>query len=251
MLRLKGKKALITGASTGIGREIALQFATEGADVAINYIGSPDAAIELKKEIESKFSSKAFIIHADITVENEVSILIEETLKELGTIDILVCNAGVLQRRDFLDITIDDWEKVMSVNLRGPFLCCQRVLPIMLAKNSGRIITIASQLGQKGGPEVAHYAASKAGLIGFTKSLARAVSNKGITVNCIAPGPILTSMTTNHFSDTLERDKATLPLGRQGYASEVAPSAVFLAAEPDGNLYTGQTLGPNSGDVML
>lgn len=250
-MKLAGKKALITGGSTGIGKEIAKQYAKEGADIAINYIGSSEEAMELKNEIEGMLRSKVVTIKADVSEETEVAYLVEETVKKLGTIDILVCNAGILQRKSILEISLEDWEKVMSVNLRGPFLCCKQVLPIMLAKGSGRIINIASQLGQKGGPEVAHYAASKAGLIGYTKSLARAVSNQGITVNCIAPGPILTSMTTDHFSDTLERDKGMLPLGRQGYACEVAPTAVFLASEPDGNLYTGQTLGPNSGDVML
>lgn len=250
-MKLKGKKALITGASTGIGKEIAKLYAQEGADVAINYIVNPEQAVELKKYIETSYGTKAIVVKADVSDEKQVEAMVDETVKEFGTIDILVCSAGILQRISIMDLTIEDWDKVISVNLRGTFLCIKQVLPIMLANKSGRIINIASQIGQKGSAELPHYAASKAGVIGLTKSLARAVSNQGITVNCIAPGPIMTSMTTDNFADTIEQDKKALPLGRQGYAEEVAPSALFLASDPEGNLYTGQTLGPNSGDVML
>lgn len=250
-MKLQGKKALITGGSTGIGKEIAKLYAQEGADVAINYIVNPDEAIELKNILESNYGIKAIIIKADVSDEKQVTEMINQTIKEFGTIDILVCSAGILQRKPVMDVTIEDWDRIININLRGTFLCCQGVLPIMIAKKYGRIINIASQLGQKGGPEVAPYAASKGGIIAYTKSLARAISTSGITANCIAPGPIMTAMTTDNFADTVEQDKKMLPLGRQGYAEEVAPSALFLASEPDGNLYTGQTLGPNSGDVML
>lgn len=250
-MKLQGKKALITGGSTGIGKEIAKLFAREGADVAINYLVSPEEAAGLKSFIENSFGTRAITIQADVSDEKQVAAMVQETVQTLGTIDILVCSAGILQRKPVMDLTIEDWDRVINVNLRGTFLCCKEVLPIMAARKYGRIINIASQLGQKGGAEVAHYAASKGGVIAFTKSLARAVSTWGITANCIAPGPILTSMTTDNFGDTIEQDKKMLPLGRQGYAEEVAPGALFLASDPDGSLYTGQTLGPNSGDVML
>lgn len=250
-MKLQGKKALITGGSTGIGKEIAKLYAKEGADVAITYIVNPEEAFELTKYIERNFGTKAIAIRVDVSKEDQVKALVQETVKELGTIDILVCSAGILQRKPVTDLTVEDWDRVIGINLRGTFLCCKEVLPIMVEKRYGRIINVASQLGQKGGPEVAHYAASKGGVIAYTKSLARAVSTLGITANCIAPGPILTPMTLDNFADTIEQDKMMLPLGRQGYAEEVAPSALFLASDPDGSLFTGQTLGPNSGDVML
>ncbi len=250
-MKLEGKKALITGGSTGIGKEVVKLFALEGADVAFTYIVNPAEAEALQNDIARDYDRKAVAIHADVTSEESVRAMVAATMAALGTIDILVCSAGILQRVAPIDTTFADWQRTMAVNLNGPFLCCQAVLPIMLEKGSGRMINIASQVGQKGGPELVHYAASKAGVIGYTKSLAKAYSNRGLTFNCVAPGPILTPMTTDNFADTMEADKKMLPLGRQGEAFEVAPSVLFLASEPDGNLYTGQTLGPNSGDVML
>ncbi|MCC8179296.1 MAG: 3-oxoacyl-ACP reductase FabG [Planctomycetes bacterium] len=250
-MKLEGKKALVTGGSTGIGKEVVKLFAREGADIAFTYIVDPSEAEALQNDIIRDFGRKAVAIRADVTSEESVRDMVAAAVAALGTIDILVCSAGILQRVAPIDTTFADWQRTMAVNLNGPFLCCQAVLPIMLERKSGRIINIASQVGQKGGPELVHYAASKAGVIGYTKSLAKAYSNRGITFNCVAPGPILTSMTTDNFADTLEADKKMLPLGRQGEAFEVAPSVLFLASEPDGNLYTGQTLGPNSGDVML
>lgn len=250
-MKLKGKKALVTGGSTGIGKEVVRLFAKEGADVAFTYFVNPKEAEELKAEVAGSTGRTTVAMHVDVTREDSVRAMADAAVKALGTIDILVCSAGILQRVAPLDTTFADWQRTLAVNLSGPFLCCQAVLPIMLAKGSGRVINIASQVGQKGGPELVHYAASKAGLIGYTKSLARAYSNRGVTFNCVAPGPILTSMTTDNFADSIESDKKLLPLGRQGEAFEVAPSVLLLAADPDGNLYTGQTLGPNSGDVML
>lgn len=250
-MKLKGKKALVTGGSTGIGREVVRLFAKEGADVAFTYIVNPGEAEELKAEVTRNTGRAAFALHADVTSEESVRAMAAAAVEALGGIDVLVCSAGVLQRVPPLETTFEDWRRTMAVNLDGVFLCCQTVLPLMLEKGSGRIINIASQVGQKGGPELVHYAASKAGVIGYTKSLARAYSNRGVTFNCVAPGPILTPMTTDNFADTIEADKKMLPLGRQGEAFEVAPSVLLLAADPDGNLYTGQTLGPNSGDVML
>ncbi len=250
-MKLEGKKALITGGSTGIGKEVALLFAKEGADVVITYLVNPEEAQAICDEIKEKYGRKAVAVHTDVSVEDDVKALVKKTMEELGTIDILVTSAGILQRIGMDKMTTQDWLRMVDVNLNGTFYCIHEVLPIMQAKKSGRIITISSQLGQKGGPELPHYAATKGAIIALTKSLARAYSTQGININSVAPGPIMTSMTTDNFADTIESDKKNLPLGRQGEAFEVAPSVLFLASSPDGDIYVGQTLGPNSGDVML
>lgn len=251
MCQLKGKKALITGGSTGIGREIAKLYAKEGADVAVTYLADKEEAEKFARKLADEHLTNVFAEYVDASKEESVKNMVKKVVKRLGTIDILVCSAGILQRKNVEEITLEDWNKMISINLTGTFLCCQNVLPIMEEKHYGRIINIASQIGQKGAAQLAHYAASKGGIIAYTKSLARAVGGKGITANCIAPGPIMTSMTTDNFADTLEEDKKALPIGRQGEAAEVAPTALLLAGDVSGALYTGQTLGPNSGDVML
>lgn len=251
MCQLKGRKAIITGGSTGIGKEIAILYAKEGADVAVTYFTGREETEKFANELAKKYHTNVIAEFVDVSNEENVKNMVNNVLKIFGTIDILVCSAGILQRKDVEQITLEDWNKMISTNLTGTFLCCKNVLPIMEENHYGRIINIASQIGQKGAAQLAHYAASKGGIIAYTKSLARAVGKKGITANCIAPGPIMTSMTTDNFSDTLEEDKKALPIGRQGEAAEVAPTALLLAGDVSGALYTGQTLGPNSGDVML
>lgn len=250
-MKLEGKKALITGGSTGIGRETVLLFAKEGADIVFTDYINPNEAKELVREATEKYGRKVVCVETDVTKEDQVKELVKKTVEELGTIDILVTSAGILQRIPFDRMTSQDWLRMVDVNLNGTFYCLHEVLPIMRAKKSGRVITISSQLGQKGGPELPHYAATKGAIIALTKSLARAYSTEGVLINSVAPGPIMTSMTTDNFADTIEEDKKHLPLGRQGEAFEVAPSILFLASSPDGDIYCGQTLGPNSGDVML
>ncbi|MEW9673937.1 SDR family NAD(P)-dependent oxidoreductase [Ammoniphilus sp. 3BR4] len=251
-MKLHGKKAFITGGSTGIGKEIALAYAREGADLAINYFKTEEQAEALKAQIEKQYGRKVVIIEGDVSEVSQVESMVKVALESLGTIDILVNSVGITHQALIKNLTVEQWDQMIKVNMRGPFLCVKFVLPHMLEKKFGRIINIASQLGQIGGIENAHYAASKAGLIGFTKSLAREVSAYGITANCIAPGPIATPFLLEGYDETWkERKQNSLPLGRFGKPEEVAPTAVLLASDPDGNLYTGQTLGPNSGDVML
>lgn len=251
-MKLQGKKALITGGSTGIGRAIAIAYAKEGADLAINYYDTEKQALELKKLIEEEYGRKVVIIQGDVTKVDQVENMVDVTVKAFGRIDILVTSSGITHQALVKDLTIEQWDRMMNVNLRGPFLCVKFVLPHMLEQKSGRIINIASQLGQIGAIENAHYAASKAALICFTKSLAREVSTLGINANCIAPGPIATPFLLDGYDEEWkERKQNSLPLGRFGEVEEVAPTAVLLAADPDGNIYVGQTLGPNSGDVML
>lgn len=250
-MRLKGKKALITGGASGIGKEIAESYAREGADIVVNYRSRQKEALDLKESIEKMYKVKVEIVKADITDEQQVNELVTFSLEKMGKIDILVNSAGILNQSPFVDLSIDTWDQMIGVNLRGPFLIIKAVLPHMIEEKFGRIINISSQLAQIGGVEVAHYTASKAGLIAMTKSLAREVGIHGITANCIAPGPIETDMISNVDNEWKETKEKGLAIPRFGKVEEVAPSAVFLASEPDGNLYTGQTLGPNSGDVML
>ncbi|MEY8336496.1 3-oxoacyl-ACP reductase family protein [Lachnospiraceae bacterium 62-35] len=250
-MKLEGKKALITGGSTGIGRETVYLFAKEGADIVFTYLDNQEEAEQMCSEIKEKYGHGAMAVYTDVSSEDQVKELVKQTLEELGKIDILVISAGILQRIPFDQLTTKDWQRMIDINLNGTFYCIHEVLPLMLEKGYGRIITVSSQLGQKGGPEVGHYAAAKGAIIALTKSLARAYSTKGININSVAPGPIMTSMTTDLFADTIESDKKLLPLGRQGEAFEVAPSILFLASSPEGDIFVGQTLGPNSGDVML
>lgn len=250
-MKLKGKTALITGAASGIGAEIVKLYAKEGADIAINYRSRKEQAETLAQECR-KYGGKIITVQADVSEPEPVQAMVDKVLEELGKIDILVCSTGINRQSPFVDMTVEDWDEMVKVSLRGVFLCDRFVLPHMLERGSGRIINVTSQLGQIGGVNCAHYCAAKAGIIGLTKSLAREVGKTGITVNCIAPGPIETDFFFNGTTEEWRAEKlASLPMGRFGRAEEVAPAALLLASDPDGNIFTGQTLGPNSGDVML
>ena len=249
-MRLLNKVALITGASRGIGREIALAFAREGADIGINYFKSAQAAEKLAEEIK-QIGRQAIIIQADVSQVEPVRAMVDTMIEHFGRIDILVNNAGVLTQCLLKDMTVDTWDNMIASDLRSVFLCTRFTLPYMIQNKSGRILNLASQLGQKGGVDLTHYCAAKAGVIGLTKALARELGVYNITVNAIAPGPIDTDMVAAITEDWKMEKRKELPIGRFGRVEEVAPTAVFLASEPDGNIYTGQTLGPNSGDVML
>jgi 3-oxoacyl-[acyl-carrier protein] reductase len=247
--KLAGKCAVVTGASRGIGREIARRFAAEGADICINCLRSLDAAESLAAECRG-YGVRALVVQADVGHVESARRLIDTALDEFGRVDVLVNNAGVLTQCRVEEMTVEMWDEMMVSDLRSVFLCTRFVLPSMLARGQGRIISIASQLGQKGGAELAHYSAAKAGIIGFTRALAREVSGRGVTANCIAPGPIETDMIDGISEAWKVRKRSELPLPRFGLVSEVAGGAVFLASDPDGTIYTGQTLGPNCGDVM-
>ncbi len=250
-MRLEGKKAIVTGGSTGIGLEVVDIFCREGADVVFTCFDNPEESLEIEKRMAEKYGRRAISVQTDVTKYDQVQALVKRAMDEFGRIDILVTSAGILQRIKVEDVTNEDWHRIIDVNLHGTWYCIKEVLPIMLKQEYGRIITISSQIGQKGSAELVHYAASKGAIIAMTKSLARAVSTRGVLVNSVAPGPVMTTMTTLNFADTIESDKKGLPLGRQEEAFEIAPSVLFLASSPDGDTYCGQTLGPNSGDVML
>lgn len=193
---------------------------------------------------------RSLLVRTDVSDEEQVRAMVERAYAEFGVVDILVNDAGIFGQFFFHELTVAEWDRVLGVNLRGVFLCTRFVLPRMLERGRGNVINVASQLGQIGGVEMVHYSASKAGVIGFTKALAREVSTKGIRVNAIAPGPILTEMMAQETEEWAARKLAELPLGRFGEADEVAPTAVFLASD-DSSYYVGQTLCPNGGDVML
>ena len=251
MMKLQGKRALVTGASAGIGRAIAYAFAQEGAAIAIHYNSSQGPAEELRREMEEKFHTKALCVKANLENDGEIQNMIDTAMQQLGGIDILVCNAGIDQKISVTDMTMDDFDRMIRDDLRSVVLCNKLVLPSMLEQGFGRIINVTSQLGQIGGIDTAAYSAAKAGVIAFTKSLAREVGKRGINANCIAPGPVDTAMFASKSPEWIERKLGELPLGRIGKVNEVAPAAVLLASDPDGNIFLGQTLGPNCGDVML
>ena len=240
---LAGKNALVTGGGGGIGGAIAAHLVAAGARVLL-----ADRNARVNDAVEPTGAIGAIVL--DVTDENQVLRGVEEAIQLLGQIDILVNSHGKLTESHLKDMSLSMWNETLDVDLTSLFLVCRAVLPGMLERRSGRIINIASQLALKGGVGMAHYAAAKAGVIAMTKSLALEVSSQGVLVNAIAPGPIETALLAG-ISESWKVEKSKeLPLGRFGGVDEVAPTAVLLASDPGGNLYVGQVLGPNSGDVM-
>jgi 3-oxoacyl-[acyl-carrier protein] reductase len=233
---LAGRTALVTGAASGIGAAIAEAYAAAGAQLCL-------------ADRCAAHGVPVATVRADVAVEEDVARMFAAA-EELGAVDVLVNNAGILTECKVANMATAMFDEMIAVNLRSVFLCSRAALPGMLAHGFGRIINIASQVAQKGGAGLAHYAAAKAGVIGLTKSLAREVGAQGVTVNCIAPGPIVTPLGGGLSEEWTGPLLAGLPLKRFGQPEEVAPTAVLLASSPGGDLYTGQTLGPNSGDVM-
>lgn len=247
--KLNGKTAIVTGGARGIGGEIAMAFAAEGADVVIADLLSADVAAPVLSSIAAS-GRRSLLVRTDVSDEQQVRAMVDVALAEFGQVDILVNDAGTFSQSAFAELEVSEWDRVLAVNLRGVFLCTRFVLPGMLERKRGKIINVASQLGQIGGIEMVHYSASKAGVIGLTKALAREVSTQGVHVNAIAPGPILTEMMAQETEEWAARKLSELPMGRFGEVHEVAPTAVFLASD-DSSYYVGQTLCPNGGDVML
>jgi 3-oxoacyl-[acyl-carrier protein] reductase len=240
---LAGRTALVTGAASGIGRAIARHFVAAGASVVL---ADRDPAVGAVADELGAAGSVMF----DVVDEAAVAAAVADAGSLLGRIDTLVNSHGILTESPVRDMSLPQWQSTIDVDLTSVFLLARAVLPGMLDRGDGRIITVASQLGLKGGSGLAHYAAAKAGVIAFSKSLALEVSARGVLVNCIAPGPIETPLVEGISEDWKKAKRAELPLGRFGTVDEVAPTAVLLASNPGGNLYVGQTLGPNSGDVM-
>jgi NAD(P)-dependent dehydrogenase (short-subunit alcohol dehydrogenase family) len=248
---LEGQFALVTGAASGIGAAIALAFARQGADLVLVDTQPEDgrAAAAVIEGVEAT-GRRALYLVADVADAGAVQAMVADALTTFGRIDILVNNAGIFTESLLEDLSVSEWDRVLAVNLRGTFLCTRFLLPQMLERGSGRIINIASQLGQIGGPGVVHYSASKGGVIAFTKALAREVAKRGVLVNAIAPGPIVTPLLERETEQWRRQKLSELPIGRFGEVDEVTPTALLLASA-GGSYYVGQTLGPNGGDVML
>jgi len=246
--QLEGKVAAITGGGSGIGAAIALLFAQEGADVALLDRNEQHAAAVADEA--SAFGGRTAALAVDVTDGEAMRRLMDDVAARFGGIDILVSAAGVLDETPLLEMSEATFDKTLAVDLKGVFLAARWAAPHMVERGGGRIINIASQLGLKGGVGLTHYVAAKAGVIGMTKAMALELAVHNILVNAIAPGPIVTPLIEGLSEEWKSAKQAELPIGRFGQAHEVAPTALLLASSPGGDLYTGQTLGPNSGDVM-
>ena len=244
---LQDKVAIVTGASRGIGRAVAVALAAEGADVVVNYASSSGAADAVVAEIRA-MGGGAIALQADVSQADQVAALISATMEKWGHIDVLVNNAGITRDTLLLRMKPEDWQAVIDLNLTGVFLCTRAVSKIMLKQRSGRIINIASVAGRMGNPGQANYSAAKAGVIGFTKTVAKELGVRGVTVNAVAPGFIATDM-TEKLSNPEEIIKF-IPLGRYGQPQEVAGLVRFLAADPAAAYITGQVVNVDGGMMM-
>lgn len=242
---LDGKYAIVTGASRGIGRSTALALAQAGASVMINYVSNDAAANAVRDEIAAS-GGKASVFKADVSAADQAAALVNAALQEFGRIDILVNNAGITRDNLLMRMKEDDWDLVLAVNLKGAFNTTKAVLKPMLKARSGRIIAISSIIGLRGNPGQANYAAAKAGLIGFVKSVAREVGSRNITVNAVAPGFINTEMTRGLNESVKEKMLAEIPLGRFGQPEDVAKLVSFLAGD-DASYITGQVIPVDGG----
>ena len=248
MKRLVGHRAVVTGAGAGIGRAIALRLAEEGARVVVNDLDA-ETAEETAAHITDA-GGTALVAAGDVTVPADIDRAFGLCEDTWGHCTLAVNNAGIVHQVRLADMDLADWDRMIAVHLRGCFIGCRRAIGPMLEAGSGVIVNIASQLGQIGGIELTHYSAAKAGIIGLTKALAREVSEAGVRVNAVAPGPINTELVRALSPDWQRAKAAELPLGRFGEPEDVAATVAFLASD-DAGIYVGQTLGPNSGDVML
>lgn len=245
---LDGNVAIITGASRGIGRSVALELAKAGAKVVINYAGNHAAAKEVEEAVTAA-GGEALLIQADVANADAVDQMVKQTMDAFGRIDILVNNAGITRDTLLMRMKEEDWDAVMNTNLKGVFNCTKSVSKIMMKQRSGRIINMTSVVGIMGNAGQANYAAAKAGVIGFTKSMAKELSSRGITVNAVAPGFISTDMTAV-LSDQVKNELSSkVPLGRLGEPGDVAGAVLFLASSA-ANYITGQTINVDGGMVM-
>jgi len=264
-MRLKKKIALVTGAGSGLGKATAQLFAHEGARVIVADISQRRAeavAAEINGSLRRK---KAIAVRADVAKKDEVDTLVKEARKRLGPISILVNNAGIAQIKDFLDISPEEWQRMLDVHMKGTFLCTQAMIPDMVAANWGRVINTASVAGMEGGPQNAHYAAAKAAIIGFTRSLALEFARSGITVNAVAPGlidnivqavqgaaegsTVAGNISSAKAEQVMQFFLRRIPMRQLGRPSDIAYAHLYLASD-EAAYVTGQVLSPNGGYVM-
>lgn len=247
-MNLHGKVAVVTGASRGIGRAIALELARRGAKVVVNYNTSADAASDVVDVIEQE-GGEAVAVQADVGDRDQATGLIQAAIDTFGAIDILVNNAGTTRDRLLMMMSEEDWDVVLRTNLKGVFNCCKAAARKMIRQRSGRIINISSVSGIAGQGGQTNYAASKAGVIGFTKSLAKELGPRGITVNAVAPGFVLTDLTADLSDDLKQQAVEATPLGRMGEPEEIAQAVAFLASDL-ASFITGEVLTVDGGLVM-
>jgi 3-oxoacyl-[acyl-carrier protein] reductase len=247
-MQLEGRTALVTGASRGIGRAIAIALAEEGADVAVNYISSEGLAREVGDRIRG-MGRRAVLAQADVSDYAAASGMAERVLEEFGHLDILINNAGINSDHTFVKMDLESWSKVLAVNLDGPYNCTKVLIEPMIKQSWGRVVNITSIIGQIGNFGQANYAASKAGLAAFTKSLAKEVSSKGVTVNAVAPGFTETEMVTAIPEKVRNRLLDQIPMKRFAKSEEVARACVYLCSK-DGDYITGAELSINGGLLM-
>ena len=247
-MSLAGKCAVVTGGGRGIGRAVCLALAAQGADVVVNYAGSAEAAGETAKECRA-LGVRAIAVQADVADEAQAAALVETAVREMGGVDILVNNAGITRDGLLLRMSEDDFTRVLDTNLKGAFHCMKAACRGMMRRRAGRIVNISSVVGVRGNAGQANYAASKAGLIGLSKSAAKELASRGITVNCIAPGFIDTAMTAALPEAVKEKLLAEIPMGRFGAAEDVAAAAAFLASAAAAYI-TGQVLCVDGGMAM-
>ncbi|OXS63288.1 3-oxoacyl-[acyl-carrier-protein] reductase [Rossellomorea vietnamensis] len=247
-MNLEGKVALVTGASRGIGREIALELARQGCNVAVNYAGSEAKANEVVDEIKS-LGREAIAVQCNVSDAEGVQAMVKETIGEFGSIDILVNNAGITKDNLLMRMKETEWDDVININLKGVFLCTKAVTRQMMKQRSGRIINISSIVGVSGNPGQANYVAAKSGVIGLTKTTARELAPRGITVNAVAPGFISTDMTDQLPEDVRSEMLKQIPLSRFGNPGDIAKVVTFVASD-SASYMTGQTLHIDGGMVM-
>lgn len=245
---LENKTALITGAAKGIGKAIAMKFAAEGASIAFTYLSSKDAAMETKRELEA-FGVKVLAIQSDASDFESAAGVVEQVLSEFSTIDILVNNAGITKDGLMMRMSEGQWDAVINANLKSAFNYIHAVIPSMLRNRCGSIVNISSVVGMHGNAGQSNYAASKAGLIGLAKSLAREVGSRGVRVNVVAPGFIMTDMTAAVAAETVKAWEADIPLRRGGIPEDVAKVCLFLASDMAAYV-TGQVIAVDGGMAM-
>ena len=248
MSTLAGKVAIVTGSSRGIGRAIAVELARRGSKVIVNYRANALAAGEVVDLIRSN-GGEAEAAQADVSVADDAQKLVASALDAFGTVDILVNNAGITRDTLLMRMSEDDWDAVLNTNLKGAFNCSKAILRTFLRKKSGRIINIGSIVGLTGNAGQVNYSAAKAGLVGLTKSLAREIASRGVTVNLVAPGYVLTDLTGDLSEEIVEKILEQIPLGRRGKPEEIATTVAFLASD-DASYITGQAICVDGGMAM-